>query len=322
MPPRPRPAAPGCAADLAVPPRETRPRPYRLRVPVTRPRPRVRAGLAAAGLALVLGGCTIPVRGAEPAPSSGPTTTTGAGTIRPVETGPAVVPTPAAPAPPSPTAPSPSADLVGRTVFLDPGHNASGEGNEVQVPTGRGGTKDCQTSGTATDAGYPEHTFTFDVAARVRDALVARGARVELSRPDDAGAGPCVDQRAADANASGAQAVLSIHGDGADSSGRGFHVAYSDPPLNPVQAGDSVALARTVRDALVRDGLTPSTYRGEDGLDPRADLAGLNLSERPSVLVECGNMRNAEEAAAMTSEAGRQRYADALTDALVQHLTR
>ena len=38
--------------------------------------------------------------------------------------------------------------VAGKIVFLDPGHQASMEGLSRQVPTGRGGTKDCQASGT------------------------------------------------------------------------------------------------------------------------------------------------------------------------------
>lgn len=48
-------------------------------------------------------------------------------------------------APPTTAAP---ANVAGMVVFLDPGHNAINDGNSRQVPTGRGGTKDCQTSGT------------------------------------------------------------------------------------------------------------------------------------------------------------------------------
>ena len=46
-------------------------------------------------------------------------------------------------------------------VFLDPGHNGANDASLTrQVPTGRGGTKDCQTSGTTTESGFPGHTFT------------------------------------------------------------------------------------------------------------------------------------------------------------------
>ena len=71
--------------------------------------------------------------------------------------------------------------LAGEVVGIDPGHNGSNDGSiGRQVPTGRGGTKDCQTSGTATNAGYMEHTFTWDTALRLRAALNALGVRTAL----------------------------------------------------------------------------------------------------------------------------------------------
>ena len=61
------------------------------------------------------------------------------------------------------------ANIAGMIVFLDPGHNGSNDASiSRQVPTGRGGTKDCQASGTSTDDGYPEHTFTWDTTLRIR----------------------------------------------------------------------------------------------------------------------------------------------------------
>jgi N-acetylmuramoyl-L-alanine amidase len=206
-----------------------------------------------------------------------------------------------------------AADLTGRVIVVDPGHGASSEGPLTrQVPTGRGGTKDCQTTGTATDAGFPEHTFNWDVAVLVQNALNGMGARTVLSRADDSGPAPCVDARAAAANAENPDAIVSIHADGGPATGHGFHVNYSSPPLNDTQSGPSVALANAMRDALVASGLTPSTYIGANGLYGRADLAGLNLSDHPTVLVELGNMRNAGDAAQMTSEQGRAAYADAV----------
>ena len=67
-------------------------------------------------------------------------------------------------------------------------------------------------------------------------------------------------------------------------------------------------------------GFPTSTYIGSAGLSPRKDLGGLNLSERPIAMVECGNMRNAAEAAAFASPEGRQRYADAIADAILAYL--
>ncbi|ROZ51217.1 N-acetylmuramoyl-L-alanine amidase [Rhodococcus sp. WS3] len=212
--------------------------------------------------------------------------------------------------------------LIGKVVFLDPGHNGANDDTiDTQVPTGRGGTKNCQTTGTNTDAGFAEHTFNWEVTSLVKSELEAEGATVLLSRPDDTSVGSCVDARAEAANASGADIVVSIHADGADASAEGFHVCYSAPPLNPVQAGPSVTLAETMRDSLTGAGLTPSTYIGENGLSPRADLTGLNLAQRPSILVELGNMRNADEAARMSSPAGQAEYASAISDGVQAFLT-
>jgi N-acetylmuramoyl-L-alanine amidase len=209
-------------------------------------------------------------------------------------------------------------------VVLDPGHNGR-NGSEPAatrrlVPDGRGGEKACNTTGTSTDAGYPEHAFAFDVAERVATRLEAAGVRVVLTRPDDDGVGPCVDERGRAGEAAGAAAVVSIHADGTAPTASGFHVAYSDPPLNPVQAGPALELATALRDALRAGGFPDSDYIGRDGLSPRADLAGLNHSTRPTALVECANMRNPDEAALVSSPDGRARYAAAISDGVLAFL--
>ena len=214
-----------------------------------------------------------------------------------------------------------NADIAGMTVFLDPGHNGANDSSITrQVPDGRGGTKDCQTPGTETSDGYPEHTFTWEVTLAIRDALQQMGVRTDMSRDNDTGLGPCVDQRAAMANALRPDATVSIHGDEGPPSGQGFHVNYASPPLNDVQAGSAVQFATTMRDSLVASGLVPSTYLGSDGLYGRTDLAGLNLAQHPSILIELGNMRNAHDAAQMESPDGRSRYASAVTGGIVAFL--
>lgn len=232
-------------------------------------------------------------------------------------------PTSAAPGSPSPST-TVSAAASARVVVLDPGHNGGNAGAPAainrQVPDGRGGTKACNTTGTSTDAGYAEHAFTFDVAQRVEQRLSARGVRVVLTRTDDRGVGPCVDERGRAGDRAGADAVVSIHADGAAPSGKGFHVAYSDPPLNAAQRGPARTLATDLRDGLSAAGFPRSTYIGRDGLSPRTDLAGLNLATRPTALVECANMRNAAEAAVVTSAAGRDRYAAAIADGILRYL--
>jgi len=213
------------------------------------------------------------------------------------------------------------ANIAGMIVFLDPGHNGANDASiSRQVPTGRGGTKNCQETGTSTDDGYPEHTFTWDTTLRIRQALTALGVRTAMSRGNDNALGPCVDERAAMANAVHPNAIVSIHGDGGPATGRGFHVLYSSPPLNDAQAGPAVQFARTMRDQLAGSGLVPSTYVGSNGLNPRSDIAGLNLAQYPSILVELGNMKNPADSALMKTPEGRQKYADAVVRGIVAFL--
>jgi N-acetylmuramoyl-L-alanine amidase len=217
--------------------------------------------------------------------------------------------------------PPAAAAIAGMAVFLDPGHNAVNDASTTrQVPNGRGGTKQCNASGAATNDGYSEHAFNWDVVQRISGALNQLGVRTQLSRDDDNSAGPCVDQRAALANAMRPDAIVSIHADGGPASGSGFHVNYSSPPLNAAQSGPAMQLAHTMRDALVQAGLQPATYIGSDGLYGRDDLAGLNLAEYPAILVELGNMKNADEAARMESADGRAKYAAAVTQGITAYL--
>src|SRR5690606_2936044 len=67
----------------------------------------------------------------------------------------------------------PTTRLAGHTVFLDPGHQGSGHSENLsrQVDDGRGGTKDCQTTGMTTVNGVPEHTINWNVAQLVKASL-------------------------------------------------------------------------------------------------------------------------------------------------------
>ncbi|QIS10526.1 N-acetylmuramoyl-L-alanine amidase [Nocardia arthritidis] len=259
-----------------------------------------RAGLVIAASGALLGGCAgEAAQPPNPPPTGAPSSTAGAPSFTPV--------------------------AAQRVVVLDPGHNGGNGANPAainrQVPDGRGKTKACNTTGTSARDGYPEHAFNWAVAEQVRDLLTARGLRVVMTRNDDSGVGPCVDERAAIGNRGDAAAVVAIHADGADGAGaHGFHIAYSAPPLNAAQGEPSVRLANTLRDTMVGAGFATSSYVGSAGLDPRADLAGLNLSERPTALVECGNMRDPGDAALLESPDGRARIAAAIAAGITAYL--
>jgi N-acetylmuramoyl-L-alanine amidase len=218
----------------------------------------------------------------------------------------------------------------GLTVVLNPGHNGGDASHIAEidrlVPAGYGRVKACDTTGTDTDAGYPEHAFNWDVAQRVAAILRAHGVHVIMTRPNDTSVGPCVNQRAAIGNRPGVAAVVSIHADGAPASGHGFHVNQDSRIPDGATAATqqrSIALGRAIHDALARSsGLVPSTYIGQDGYYYRSDLAGLNLATNPATFLELGNMKNAGDAALQSAPAGRQRIAAAIATGILAFLGR
>jgi len=219
---------------------------------------------------------------------------------------------------PEVTTGAPSMPLAGKTVVIDPGHNggnashASEINREVDIGTGK---KECDTAGAETASGYTEAAYTFDVAQRLRRVLRRLGAQVVLTRKNNAGVGPCIDERARIGNRAHADAAVSIHADGGPSSGRGFHVIYPEsiPGLTADIVAASKRLALDLRAAYQQGtGMPRADYIGSDGLDQRGDLGGLNLSDVPKVFIETGNMNNAADAAKLSAPEFRQRVAAAI----------
>jgi N-acetylmuramoyl-L-alanine amidase len=229
-------------------------------------------------------------------------------------------------------APAQGNSLAGKTVFLDPGHQGSAAGNDLdkQVPDGRGGTKPCQTTGATSPEGVPEHKVNWDITQLVKAGLESQGAKVVLSRPDDTGWGGCIDDRANAANASNADLAVNIHADstspGTDPGKSGFHIIVPELPIpdvtvNEVQSGKGRKAAEQMRDAFKTAGFAPANYAGaQDGLQTRADIAALNLTKVPDVFAELGNLSNPTDAAALSGTEGQLKYAIAIVDGVIRYL--
>ncbi|MFD3946379.1 N-acetylmuramoyl-L-alanine amidase [Streptomyces sp. NPDC058579] len=278
----------------------------------TRTRTRALAGTLTACAALsALAGCG----GGSPSAAPDAKTTTSVPTR-----------TPSTPSTPS----SGGLPLTGRTIVIDPGHNPgnfrhSQEINQkVDIGTGR---KECDATGTSTNAGYTEAAFTLDVSHRLRDLLTAQGAKVLLTHDADRPFGPCIDERARTGNAARADAVVSVHADGSATGNRGFHVIL--PAQVSSGAADTTKIvgpSRELGEAIAAHfaratGTAPANYLGGGtGLDVRDDLGGLNLSTVPKVFVECGNMRDPKDAALLTNAAWRQKAAQGMADGIGTYL--
>jgi N-acetylmuramoyl-L-alanine amidase len=227
---------------------------------------------------------------------------------------------------PSPTPSASTMPLAGKIVGIDPGHNGHNYTDPAylnhQIWNGRE-SEACDTTGTETDSGYTEALFNFQVASFLRTDLIRDGASVVMTRMTNDGVGPCVTSRAQIINDGHANVAVDIHADGGPVSGRGFAI------LEPVADGPNDAVITSsgqfgadVRQAFLSGTSMPeSTYDGVNGIAQRDDLAGLNLTTMPKVLIECGNMRNATDAALLTSAAFQEQIARALEAAIIRFLS-
>jgi N-acetylmuramoyl-L-alanine amidase len=215
--------------------------------------------------------------------------------------------------------------LAGKIVGIDPGHNGLNWTDpgyiDQQIWNGTG-YEDCDTTGTETASGYTEAQFNFNVATYLEHDLQAEGAQVVMTRTNNSGVGPCVTTRAAIINDAHASVAVDIHADGGPVDGRGFAVLepVADGPNDGVISA-SYQFATIMRDDFERTGMPISTYDGIDGLQPRNNLAGLNLTTVPKVLIECGNMQNPTDAAILETTSFQEAAAAAMAQAITTYLT-
>jgi N-acetylmuramoyl-L-alanine amidase len=220
---------------------------------------------------------------------------------------------------------SDSLPLAGKVVGIDPGHNGDNYTDPSHINhlvwNGRE-DEACDTTGTETDSGYTEARFNFNVARYLTADLHSEGAKVVLSRSTNTGIGPCITERARILNDAKSDVAIDIHADGGPPGGHGFAI------LEPVPDGPNdhviTSSRRFGRVVLERyralTGLPESTYDGSDGIAPRDNLAGLNLTTVPKILIECANMRNATDAALLERGSFQRVAARAFAEAITQYL--
>lgn len=209
------------------------------------------------------------------------------------------------------------APLAGLTIALDPGHQLGNSNPAFRSQMARSRfngtiTKSCNTTGTATSGGYPEATFVWNVSRIAKERLEALGAKVRMTRTSNRYDrwGPCVWVRGKFGAKVDADLLVSVHADGAPTSGSGFFVIVPGvvPGWTDDIAGPSQRMGQRMIDGMRAAGAKPSTYiRGQ--MLVWKDVSTLNFSSIPAVLVEVGNMRNPGEAQVMVTPAGQRRYA-------------
>ena len=178
--------------------------------------------------------------------------------------------------------------LTGVKIGLDPGHQAHGNNEKETVAPDSTQTKAKVTTGaTGVETRIPEYQTVLEIAFKLRDALQSQGAEVYMTR-ESHDVDISNQERAKMMNDLGCDLVLRIHCDGADSSranGIGLYVNESFPISEASYAAAEAILPR----------MCEATGAKERGIFESDSYTGLNWSEVPCILVECGFMSNPRE---------------------------
>ncbi len=216
---------------------------------------------------------------------------------------PTPIPTPSPTPEPTPT-PKPL-PLAGLKIGIDPGHQLHGNSSLEPVSPGSKKKKAKVSSGTSGRyTGRPEHEVNLEIALKFRDALIARGAEVKMTR-ETADVDISNVERAEMMNEWGADLVLRLHCNGVSNSkanGIGLYVK-----IDGEGAEESLAYAKTIIKRMVEE-----TGANEDGVFRRDSYSGLNWSKVPNILVEMGYMTNEKEDKLLSDPAYQQKLIDGM----------
>ena len=183
--------------------------------------------------------------------------------------------------------------VADKVVVLDPGH---------------GGLDAGMSQGEMSEA-----AVVGDLATRVEGRLAAIGVQVLLTRSPDTGSAPDETERAAFANDTGADLVVSLHLDAAASPAPAGCATffYGDPA-----GGTASALGRRLAD-MVQDEICARTDLADCRTHPKTwDL--LRLTRMPAVRVECGYLSSPRDARRLADPAFRDALAEGISAAVVR----
>ena len=205
--------------------------------------------------------------------------------------------------------------LKGLKIGIDPGHQAEPDPGRETIAPGSGKKKARTAPGTrGIVTGIPEYQTNLEISLALRDALIAEGAEVLLTR-ETHDVRISNQERARMMNEWGADLVLRIHCNGnskATVHGIGVYVSKSY---------GRTAESRTAADCIQK-GMTEATGSKNRGISRRDTYTGLNWLTVPGVLVECGYLTNPEEDRKLNDPEYQQMLAAGMLEGICEYFSR
>lgn len=180
----------------------------------------------------------------------------------------------------------------GPLIAIDAGHQAHGNPEQETIAPSSCKTKAKVADGTSGVAtGIAEYEFNLNFSQCLKRKLESAGYRVFMIRESN-DVNISNQERAAMANASGADVYLRIHANGGPPSAKGIETYY--PSKNNPDVGHLSDASLRLSELILSEMCASTGAKGR-GAMARDDLTGTNFAQMPTSLIECGYMSNAEE---------------------------
>lgn len=168
-------------------------------------------------------------------------------------------------------------------------------------------------SGAVGVTGTKEKDVTLSVALKLGKLLSDNGVNVAYTRKDDKRlmdiSGKDLEARTKFANDNKADYFISIHANSGISTAKGIEIyCYSN-------ASSSVSMAKKIQASLIK-----ATSANDRGVKYDSSLYVLKHTSMPAMLIECGFLSNAEEEANLKTDSYQCKLAQAIADAVLDHL--
>jgi len=238
-------------------------------------------------------------------------------TVTPVPTS-SASPTMEATATPEPTdtpIPEPTKALTGgHKIAIDPGQQKNQMTEEEPVGPGASATTAKMSYGaTSTTTGKREYQWSLPLAKKIREELEARGYEVVLTR-EEHNVEISNAERAQFVNESGAEIYISLQADAATNvSAKGIYSQI--PSQSNAFVGDLYADCKRLAKEL-QNNLIAETGTKDRGVQENDNVAALNYSRVPAVVLQLGFMSNVEEDTNLWSEEYQDKMVKAICDAI------
>ena len=205
--------------------------------------------------------------------------------------------------------------LRGIRIGIDPGHQAHKNSEREAIAPGSRKTKPKTAAGTrGAETKIPEYVTVLEISFVLRDALLREGAEVYLTR-ETHDVDLSNQERARMMNAAGVDLVLRIHCNGSGKKtihGIGLYVNKSYPI-----SAESLRAAECILPRMIE-----ATGARRHGIFRRDSYTGLNWSEVPCVLVECGYLTHPEEELRLQDPAYQQKLAEGMVEGICDYFGR